>query len=180
MKLFKSLAVGISLVLALAVLVAPVFADCLATKAQCEKAWKAKKKAIKAREDGDFDQAAKFYGEAAGLHPQAVYQASYTMNVVGCILASKLGSTGQYVWDSVRGPKNAQTAYVLLDQVQALLDTAKACTYTDDEEKLYKDTIDKINDTIVSTQQWHDNQLSWLKSQVPEATPVPVVATVTP
>lgn len=141
-----------------AFLAKPVFADCLATNDQVQPAWDAKAEAVSAKGVGDFVTAALKFQEAAKLHPQEAYAASYLMNAVGCLLSTELDAKGRYSWDAEKGTKNAQVAYGLLDQVQDLLDKAKdaKCKYS--------------TGVIGQTQAWHDAQLKWLMSQVPRST----------
>lgn len=161
----------VMMVMVMFAFVGRVFADCVATKDQCEAAWKVKREASSARDGGNFDKATKKYIKAASLHPMEVYKAYYLMNAVGCLLSSKLDPGGNYVWDPVRGPANAVQARGLLDEVQSLLSTVQTnnCSYD-------SGVIEKVHD-------WYTTQVTFLNSQVPPSVPVVAstpVAVVTP
>jgi len=133
----------------------PAMADCLATVEQVKPAQDIRAEAVSLRDAGSYDAAAAKFLQAANLHPQEAYQASYLMNYVGCLLCQRYSpAKGYQAGNDKRLIKNSQAGYAGLDMVKAKIDKAE------------QDGCEYSSGVIQNTKNWYYAQLKYLTSVV--------------
>jgi hypothetical protein len=145
-KIFLFLAV-----LFLAMPINLAFADCTATPEQMKEAQDKKAEAVRARDKGLYESAAKIYQEAAALHPMEVYVALDLLNAEGC-LVGKFNPSKGYRYDTVKGENNKEAAQAILDKVKELMAKVESdgCEY--DNDSTGSNVIDRINNWLENAQ----------------------------